>query len=144
MEAGAASAPPPGADAWTGGVKPFRFSARVPFPSPEAVEVARAALAVDAELRPEAAARRLAAEGRDFVMDFAAVDARTLRAAVGTFCDLLGVAARALEAFPPLPPGAREAAAAGGGGAGASGAAARAGAPALVEADASAVAADGR
>jgi tRNA threonylcarbamoyladenosine modification (KEOPS) complex Pcc1 subunit len=140
--AGAALASPPDAEAWTGGAKPFRFSARVPFPSPEAAEIARAALAVDAELRPEAAARRLAAEGRDFVMDFAAVDARTLRAAVGTFCDLLGVAARTLEAFPPLPPGAREAVA--GGGAGAPGGAAPVGAPALGAADPGAAAADTR
>ncbi len=32
---------------------------------------------------------------------FSAVDARTLRAAVGSFCDLLGLATRTLEAFGP-------------------------------------------
>jgi hypothetical protein len=32
------------------------------------------------------------------------VDARTLRAAAGTFCDLLALAAQTMEAFPPLPP----------------------------------------
>ena len=30
---------------------------------------------------------------------FAATDARTLRSAVGTFCDLLGLATRTLETF---------------------------------------------
>lgn len=32
---------------------------------------------------------------------FAATDVKSLRAAVGTFCDLLGLAARTMEAFPP-------------------------------------------
>lgn len=40
-------------------------------------------------------------EGSTLVMNFAAVDMRTLRAAVGTFCDLLGLATRTLEAFGP-------------------------------------------
>ena len=36
-----------------------------------------------------------------FRRHYSAVDARTLRAAVGTFCDLLGLATRTLEAFGP-------------------------------------------
>lgn len=43
----------------------------------------------------------LAVEGSSLVLNFAAVDMRTLRAAVCTFCDLLGLASRTLEAFGP-------------------------------------------
>lgn len=53
------------------------------------------------QLRPEAVSRELRVDGCALVMDFAAVDMRTLRAAVGTFCDLLGLATRTLEAFGP-------------------------------------------
>lgn len=53
------------------------------------------------QLRPEAVSRELRVDGSALVMDFAAVDMRTLRAAVGTFCDLLGLATRTLEAFGP-------------------------------------------
>eukprot|EP00891_Asterochloris_glomerata_P006529 jgi/Astpho2/6529/Aster-x0733 len=56
-------------------------------------------LAVDAELRPEQVERKLTTDGKDFVMHFQAVDARTLRAAVGTFCDLLALATRSIEMF---------------------------------------------
>lgn len=59
------------------------------------------ALAVDPELRPEAVTRVLAVDGSALVLNFAAVDMRTLRAAVCTFCDLLGLASRTLEAFGP-------------------------------------------
>ena len=53
------------------------------------------------QLRPKAVTRELRVDGCALVMDFAAVDMRTLRAAVGTFCDLLGLATRTLEAFGP-------------------------------------------
>ena len=53
------------------------------------------------QLRPEAVTRQLRVDGSALVLDFAAVDMRTLRAAVGTFCDLLGLATRTLEAFGP-------------------------------------------
>lgn len=46
--------------------------------------------------------RELSTDGAALVLNFAAVDMRTLRAAVGTFCDLLGLASRTLEAFGPL------------------------------------------
>lgn len=45
--------------------------------------------------------RELSVEGSALVLRFAAVDMRTLRAAVCTFCDLLGLASRTLEAFGP-------------------------------------------
>jgi hypothetical protein len=54
-----------------------------------------------AQLRPEAVTRELSVDGAALVLNFAAVDMRTLRAAVGTFCDLVGLATRTLEAFGP-------------------------------------------
>ncbi len=51
------------------------------------------------QLRPEAVTRVLSVDGSTMIMQFAAVDVRTLRAAVGTFCDLLALATRTLEAF---------------------------------------------
>jgi tRNA threonylcarbamoyladenosine modification (KEOPS) complex Pcc1 subunit len=62
-------------------------------------------LAHSAQLRPEAVTRQLSVEGSALVLNFAAVDMRTLRAAVGTFCDLLGLASRTLEAFGAGAPG---------------------------------------
>jgi len=56
------------------------------------------------QLRPEAVTRELSVEGPTLVLNFAAVDMRTLRAAVGTFCDLLALATRTLEAFGPGSP----------------------------------------
>ena len=53
------------------------------------------------QLRPEAVTRELSVDGTNLVLQFAAIDMRTLRAAVGTFCDLLGLATRTLEAFGP-------------------------------------------
>lgn len=68
------------------------------------------------QLRPEAVTRELSVEGSALVLRFAAVDVRTLRAAVGTFCDLLGLASRTLEAFGPAAMVAAAAAADGGAG----------------------------
>ncbi|PRW50921.1 hypothetical protein C2E21_5461 [Chlorella sorokiniana] len=81
--------------------KPFTFTGRVQYASPEEAAMVCNALAVDPELRPEAVTRELRVDGCALVLDFAAVDMRTLRAAVGTFCDLLGLATRTLEAFGP-------------------------------------------
>jgi hypothetical protein len=50
-------------------------------------------------------------DGTVLVLEFAAIDMRTLRAAVGTFCDLLGLATRTLEAFGTGAPGLAAAAA---------------------------------
>lgn len=70
----------------------------------------RAALDVDAELNPTLVSRKLTADGRALRIEFAATELRLLRAAVGTFYDLLGLAVRAAERFGP---GAGGAAAAG-------------------------------
>lgn len=72
------------------------------FPTPAAAAVAAAALGVDPELRPASVSKAVWAEGDAVRFRFAAADPRLLRAAACTFCDLGGVAARAVEAFPPL------------------------------------------
>ena len=59
-----------------------------------------AALAVDPELRPALVSRAITSEGSDLVLSVAAADARTLRASACTLCDVAGVAARAVEAWP--------------------------------------------
>jgi len=82
--------------------KPFTFSARVPYTTTEHATMIRNTLDVDPELRPEFVNRMITVEGTTLVFYFAAIDARTLRAAVGTFCDLLRLASETLETFPPL------------------------------------------
>jgi tRNA threonylcarbamoyladenosine modification (KEOPS) complex Pcc1 subunit len=77
-------------------------TARIPFPTAEEASIAAAATSVDPELRPESVSRQVVADGTALVLNFAAVDVRTLRAAVGTFLDLVALSARTLEAFPPL------------------------------------------
>ena len=67
--------------------------------SPAHAEIARAALAVDAELSPERSTRALAVEGAALVARFAAADARALRVALSAHCDMLGVVLRALRDF---------------------------------------------
>ena len=82
--------------------KPFTFTARVPYTTTEHATIIKNALSVDPELRLEFVNREITVEGTTVILNFEAVDARTLRAAVGTFCDLLRLATETLEAFPPL------------------------------------------
>ncbi|EFN56580.1 hypothetical protein CHLNCDRAFT_144279 [Chlorella variabilis] len=81
--------------------KPYTFTGRVTYATEEDATMVMRALAVDPELRPQAVRRKLSVDGATLVLNFAAIDMRTLRAAVGTFCDLLGLATRTLEAFGP-------------------------------------------
>ncbi len=62
-------------------------------------EVARASLAVDAELSPERSSKALRVDGASLVADFAAVDARNLRLAITSYCDMLSVVLRTLRDF---------------------------------------------
>ncbi len=62
-------------------------------------EVARAALSVDAELSPERSSKELSVSGARLVARFVAVDARNLRLALTSFCDMLGVVIRTLRDF---------------------------------------------
>ena len=75
-------------------------SARITLASPADAATAAAALAVDPELRPALVTRSVTAEGDALVLRVAAADARTLRASACTLCDVAGVAARAVEAWP--------------------------------------------
>jgi hypothetical protein len=72
---------------------------RVRLATPAHAELARAALAVDAELSPERSSKALAAEGAELVARFDATDARNLRVAVSAFCDMLCVVLRTLREF---------------------------------------------
>ncbi|KAK9816059.1 hypothetical protein WJX74_000968 [Apatococcus lobatus] len=81
--------------------QPFTCSAQVEFGSALQAKIICNTLAVDPELRPQQVTRELSVDGSNFIMKFSATDVKSLRAAVGTFCDLLGLAARTMEAFPP-------------------------------------------
>lgn len=97
----ASAADAPQAD--TGDRFPFKFHCRVNFSCDDDAAMVRNALAVDPELRPDQVSKCLTVEGNALLATFAAADVRTLRAAVGSFCDLLGLATRILEAFKPQP-----------------------------------------
>ena len=75
-------------------------SARITLASPADAATAAAALSVDPELRPALVTRSVTADGDALVLRVAAADARTLRASACTLCDVAGVAARAVEAWP--------------------------------------------
>lgn len=77
----------------------FKCETKVEFDTPREAEVVYDALRVDAELRPADASRVLRLQGATVAIEFAAREIRTLRASVGTFYDLLGLAVRTLEAF---------------------------------------------
>jgi hypothetical protein len=62
-------------------------------------EVARASLAVDAELSPERSTKALRVDGTQLVADFAAIDARNLRLAITSYVDMLSVVLRTLREF---------------------------------------------
>jgi len=79
--------------------KPFSFDGRMEFDSAEDAAMVRNSLAVDPELRPQQVSRKLTVEGSTLVMHFEAVEVRLLRAAVGTFFDLLVLATQTLETF---------------------------------------------
>merc|ERR1719399_2410409 len=77
----------------------YAYSAEVEYPTERAAEVALGAVEVDAELSPDKVVRELSREGRVVRVRFRAIEARLLRAAVGAFFDLLGLATRAVEEF---------------------------------------------
>eukprot|EP00884_Botryococcus_braunii_P021857 jgi/Botrbrau1/8355/Bobra.0046s0016.1 len=78
---------------------PFTCEGSVVFNSERDAHMVCQALSVDPELRPQEVRRRLTVHGSRLDMYFEAVDARLLRASVCTFCDLMGLATRTLEAF---------------------------------------------
>ncbi|KAK9806454.1 hypothetical protein WJX73_009385 [Symbiochloris irregularis] len=79
--------------------KPYSFKSTVTYASAEHAEMVKNALSVDPELRPAVVSRHLTVEGCKLVTSISATDLRTLRAAVGPYCDLLKLASRVLEAF---------------------------------------------
>jgi tRNA threonylcarbamoyladenosine modification (KEOPS) complex Pcc1 subunit len=77
----------------------YRCQTSVEFDSPREAEIVFQTLSVDAELRPDDAARAMRLDGATVTVEFSAREPRMLRASVGTFYDLLGLAVRTLEAF---------------------------------------------
>lgn len=77
----------------------FKSHVIVSFASTAEAELVENALSVDPELRPHEVQRAIALQGSDLTVTFQAQDIRTLRAATGTFMDLLGVATLTLGTF---------------------------------------------
>lgn len=75
------------------------FTSTVTFEDAHHASMVHTAMSVDAELRPDDVTRKLSLDGNQMTLAFASNDARMLRAAVGTFCDLMALALRTLEAF---------------------------------------------
>ena len=77
----------------------FKFVTAVTFPAENQARMVFEALSVDPELRPDDVSRDMAVSECQLQVTFAAKEVRLLRAAVGTFCDLMSLAIRTLEAF---------------------------------------------
>ena len=78
---------------------PYAWQGHIDYESAEHASLVQQALAVDPELRPKEVERTLSTEGPVLVMHFRAKQLRMLRAAVGTFLDLVALATRTLDAF---------------------------------------------
>ena len=78
---------------------PFEWTATIPFEQPRHAECVHQTLAVDPELRPAEVERELCVHGAVLTIHFRARSARMLRAAVGTFLDLVALAIHTLETF---------------------------------------------
>ncbi|GBF99946.1 hypothetical protein Rsub_12639 [Raphidocelis subcapitata] len=77
----------------------YTFNGTVELATPEVAAMVCSALDVDPELNPGLVSRELRTEGRTLHIAFAASELRLLRAAVGTFYDLLALAVRTAERF---------------------------------------------
>lgn len=78
---------------------PFVWEAGIEFGSPHHAQMVCDALSVDAELRPDDVTRHLQVLGSALHIKFRAKQIRMLRAATGTFLDLVALSVRTLEAF---------------------------------------------
>jgi len=81
------------------GLERFKSDVIVSFESPRHAKLVHATLDVDPELRPHEVERTMALQGNTLTIAFQANDVRMLRAATGTFMDLLGVATLTMESF---------------------------------------------
>eukprot|EP00877_Chromochloris_zofingiensis_P002647 jgi/Chrzof1/12383/Cz06g32140.t1 len=79
--------------------KCYTFCGSVDFDSQEAADIVRRALEVDPELHPDQVSKELHVEDNKLIINFAATELRLLRAAVGTFYDMLALATRTVEQF---------------------------------------------
>lgn len=81
-------------DSWS-----YKSDIVVSFEKADHAQLVRDALSVDPELRPHDVRRTMVLTDSDLTINFMAQDIRMLRAATGTFMDLLGVATLTLETF---------------------------------------------
>lgn len=77
----------------------FTWDGQIEFENAQHASYVCQVLSVDPELRPQEVERELTTNGAVFFMTFKAKQPRMLRAAVGTFLDLVALAIRTLEAF---------------------------------------------
>jgi len=77
----------------------FTCELQVEYASEENASMVYTALSVDKELQPDKVKRNLVLNGRQLLVQFAAVEARFLRASFSAFVDILVLATRTIEQF---------------------------------------------
>jgi len=77
----------------------FSCELQVEYASEENASMVYTALSVDKELQPDKVKRNLVLNGRQLLVQFAAVEARFLRASFSAFVDILVLATRTIEQF---------------------------------------------
>jgi EKC/KEOPS complex subunit PCC1/LAGE3 len=77
----------------------FKWEAKIHFENAAHAVLVNQALSVDPELRPDDVKRLLQVRDSTLIITFEAKQMRMLRAATGTFLDLLALAVRTLDAF---------------------------------------------
>uniref|UniRef100_A0A061QQD6 Polarized growth chromatin-associated controller 1 n=2 Tax=Tetraselmis sp. GSL018 TaxID=582737 RepID=A0A061QQD6_9CHLO len=80
----------------------YNFTGSVEYDSEGTASMICEVLSVDPELHPDQVRRSLSTDGAVLKMQFSATEPKMLRAAVGTFFDLLALATRTYEAFGPV------------------------------------------
>jgi len=77
----------------------FTCDLQVEYASEENASMVYTALSVDKELQPDKVKRNMVLNGRQLLVQFAAVEARFLRASFSAFVDILVLATRTIEQF---------------------------------------------
>lgn len=77
----------------------FTCELQVEYASEENASMVYTALSVDKELQPDKVKRNMVLNGRQLLVQFAAVEARFLRASFSAFVDILVLATRTIEQF---------------------------------------------
>ncbi|XP_069894960.1 EKC/KEOPS complex subunit LAGE3 [Dipodomys merriami] len=83
------------------GVRPHMFALSVPFPTPLEAEIARGALAPDAEPHQGALGKELTVSGSTLAVHWTAGDARLLRVSIISFLEQVALVMRTMQRFGP-------------------------------------------